>query len=161
MSRQVKICPECGEEYTLVPTECVDCRVPLVFDDELEIPIATGDFPPTAELECVRVGPLPWTRVLSSALEQAEVRHRVEPDSRSEADGGVSPGTFDGADVFGVWVLPQNLETAREIDRAVFVHVHGGDTDAPEADADELCPACQTPLEIDALECPDCGLSFA
>lgn len=159
MSHQVKICPECGEEYTLVPSECADCRVPLVFEEELEISAAPEDFPPTAELQCVRVGPLPWTRALSSALEQAEIRHRVEPDSRSEAEGGINRGSFDGADVFGTWVRPQHLEAASEIDRAVFAHVRGGD-EAPAAEADEVCPACQTPLAVDALECPDCGLNF-
>lgn len=161
MSHQVKICPECGEEYTLVPSECVDCRVPLVFPDTLDFQTAPDKFPPTAELECVRVGPLPWTRALSTALEQAEIRHRVEPDSRSLSEGGVDPGTFDGMDVFGTWVLPKNLPEAREIDASVFAHAGGEDEDAPQATADEVCPACQTQLEVDALECPDCGLNFS
>lgn len=161
MSHQVKICPECGEEYTLVPSECVDCRVPLVFPDQLEIPITPDAFPPTTELECVRVGPLPWTRALSAALEQAEIRHRVEPDSRSKAEGGVDPGSFDGMDVFGTWVLPKNHLAALEIDASVFAHVGGADENAPEATEDETCPACQSSLAVDALECPDCGLSFS
>ena len=161
MSHEVRICPQCREEYTLVPTECADCGVPLVFPNEIEPEIAAEAFPPTAELACVRTGPIPWTRALSGALEQAQIRHRVEPDSRSEAEGGVDRSTFDGADVFGTWVRPPDLEAAREIDAIVFAHVHGQGSDAPEADADEVCPACQTPLTIDAVECGDCGLSFA
>ena len=163
MSHQVKICPECGEEYTLVPSECVDCKVPLVFPDELEIPTAPAEFPPTAELECVRVGPPPWTRALSAGLEEVEIRHRVEPDTRSEADGGIARGKFDGVDVFGTWVLPNTLEQAMAIDTAVFAHIRGeaAEEAAPDATADEVCPACENPLQIDALECPDCGLNFA
>jgi rRNA maturation protein Nop10 len=160
MSQQVKVCPECGEEYTLVPSECVDCGVALVFPDQLEIHTAPEQFPPTAELACVRVGPLPWTRALSAALEEAEIRHRVEPDSRSEAEGGLARGTFDGDAVFGTWVLPQKLEAAKAIDETVFAHVRGQEEGAPEATTDELCPACQSPLAIDALECADCGLPF-
>jgi hypothetical protein len=161
MSHEVRICPECGEEYTLVPSECADCRVPLVFPDEIEPEAAPIDFPPVSDLECVRVGPLPWTRALSAALESSEIQHRVEPDTRSEAEGGVDRSTFDGADVFGTWVMPGHLEAAREIDKVVFAHIHGQQSDAPEASADEVCPACESPIGTDALECSDCGLSFA
>jgi len=160
MSHEVKICPECGEEYTLVPTECADCRVPLVFPDELEPEVAAESFPPVKELSCVRVGPLPWTRTLSAALEQAEIRHRVEPDSRSEAEGGIDRSSFDGANVFGTWVLPGSLAAAQEIDKIVFAHVHGQQSDSPDADTDEVCPACESPIDIEALECSDCGLNF-
>lgn len=161
MSHEVRICPECGEEYTLIPTECADCGVPLVFSDQLEPAVAAEGFPPVAELICLRVGPLPWTRALSTALEQAEIRHRVEPDRRSQAEGGIDRSSFDGADVFGTWVLAKDLEAAQEIDKLVFVHVHGQQDDSPEASSDEICPACQSPIEINALECPDCGLNFA
>lgn len=161
MSHDVRICPECEEEYTLIPTECADCRVPLVYPDEIEPAVPAEGFPPVSELECVRVSPLPWTRALSSALEQAEIRHRVEPDLRSEAKGGIDRNTFDGADVFGTWVLPKSLEAAREIDKIVFAHARGHESDSPEASSDEVCPACQSPIAIDALECSDCGLSFA
>ena len=161
MSHEVRICPQCGDEYTLIPSECAECRVPLVFPDELAPEVAPEAFPPTAELECVRIGPLPWTRALSGALEQAEIRHRVEPDLRSEAEGGIDRSTFDGADVFGTWVRRPDIEAAQEIDKIVFAHVHGQEDDAPDAAADEVCPACQSPLAANALECPDCGLSFA
>ncbi len=161
MPHDVKICPQCGDEYTLVPTECVECGVPLVLPDDLAPEATPDEFPPTAELECVRVGPIPWTRALSGALEQAGIRHRVEPDLRSEAEGGIDRNRFDGADVFGAWVLPRDLDAAQEIDQLVFAHVRGQEESAPEASSDEVCPACQSPLEIDALECQGCGLSFA
>ncbi|MCP5040823.1 MAG: hypothetical protein GY944_07315 [bacterium] len=160
MSNEVKLCPECGEEYTLQAVECADCRVTLVFPDELEAPPLPETFPPKEELACVRVGPLPWTRALSSALEQIEIAHRVEPDTRSQVEGGIDPGEFDGADVFGTWVLPQDLTTAKEVDAAVFAHVIGQEANAPEATEDEVCPACQSPIALDALECADCGLNF-
>lgn len=161
MSNDVKICPECGDEYTLQANECADCRVALVFPDDLERDATPENFPPTAELECVRVGPIAWTRALSAGLEQSTIPHRVEPDSRSEADGGVAPNEFDGADVFGTWVRTQDLAPAIEIDKIVFAHVHGQEADAPSATHDEVCPACESPIAVDALECSDCGLNFA
>ena len=82
-------------------------------------------------------------------------------DSRSKAEGGVDPGSFDGMDVFGTWVRPKNHLAALEIDASVFAHVGGADENAPEATEDETCPACQSSLAVDALECPDCGLSFS
>lgn len=160
MSHYVKICPECGDEYTLQAVECAECRVSLVFPDAFELEATPESFPPTSELECVRVGPIAWTRALSSALEQASIPHRVEPDSRTEAQGGVSPNEFDGADVFGTWVRNKDLEAATGIDRQVFALVHGQDASVPDASGDEVCPACESPIGVDDLECSDCGLHF-
>ncbi|HIG71577.1 MAG: hypothetical protein ABGW98_17915 [Myxococcales bacterium] len=160
MSNDVKMCPECRDEYTLQAIECADCHVPLIFPDDFENDPAPENFPPSSDLECVRVGPIAWTRALSSALEQATIPHRVEPDQRSEADGGVSPNEFDGADVFGTWVQEKDLAASVEIDKVVFAHVHGQEADAPSATEDEVCPACQSPIAVDDLECSDCGLHF-
>ena len=160
MSNDVKICPECGDEYTLQAMECADCRVALVMAHEIESEVTPENFPPTSELECVRIGPIAWTRALSSSLENAQLPHRVEPDTRSEAEGGLSSGEFDGADVFGTWVRPSDVAAATEIDKIVFAHVHGQEADAPSAADDETCPACQSPIAVDDLECSDCGLNF-
>ena len=117
------------------------------------------DFPATSELECVRIGPLPWTRALSQGLGELGVPHRVERDTRSEEEGGVHPLRFDGETVYGTWVKPEDAQAAREVDRALFGHL---DADRQEeALGDEACPACQEPLAQDAVECPSCGLSFA
>lgn len=161
MSNDVKICPECGEEYTLQAVECADCRVSLVMEGDLEIDATPENFPPTSELECVRTGPIAWTRALSAGFEEASIPHRVEPDTRSEAEGGLSPSEFDGADVFGIWVRPSDLPAAVKIDKVVFAFVHGQGEDAPEAADDETCPACTSPIAVDDLQCSDCGLSFA
>jgi len=160
MSEAIKVCPECGEEYTLVAQECADCRVPLVHPEELPEEIEPEALPPISELECVRVGPLPWTRAISQGLEAAEIPHRVEPDTRSEAEGGVDPRSFDGQAVYGTWVRPEDLDRAGEIDRMIFAHVDESVREQEPATGDETCPACSSPLAPDALECPDCGLSF-
>ncbi len=156
----VKLCPQCGDEYTLRAEQCAECGVELVLPSQLEEAPPPEEFPATDQLACVRVGPIAWTRALSAALEQMEIRHRVEPDTRTPEEGGVDRGEFDGADVFGTWVMPNDFERAKTIDSEVFVHVLGGETDAPNAGEDEICPACGSALPVDALECPDCGLAF-
>ncbi len=160
MSGKYQICPSCSEEYTLVPSECVECRVPLVSSDEIEPEGTPVEFPPTSELECVRVGPLPWSQALSKALSEAEIAHRVEPDRRSEEEGGLDPRLFDGATVYGVWVRPGDFDAAKDVAQVIFAHIDGQNEDAPDAEHDEQCPACTAALPVDALECPDCGLPF-
>ena len=111
-----------------------------------------------AGLECVRVGPLPWTRALSDALTQTGLAHRVEPDTRSVAEGGIDPKRFGGETLYGTWVLSEDLEPARGIDKAIFAMLEA--EAAPVAEDSEACPACDTALAPDALECTDCGLVF-
>jgi rRNA maturation endonuclease Nob1 len=160
MPNEYKVCPSCGDEYTAVPERCADCGVPLVFAHEIEPEIPESEFPQTSELECIRVGPMPWSQALSGALTEAEIAHRVERDTRSVEEGGVDPRHFDGADLFGVWVRASDLDAANDADKIVFAHVDGQSEEAPDADSDEQCPACQATLPIEALECPDCGLPF-
>ena len=63
------------------------------------------------------------------------------------------------------WRTPAFAESDRvaalEIDAAVLAHVGGADETATEGHEAETCPACQSSLAVDALECPDCGLSFS
>jgi hypothetical protein len=155
-SREYKICPSCAEEFTLVMEVCADCSVRLVYPDEIAPEPQPEDFPDTDVLECVRVGPLPWTRALSEQLSHGSIEHRVEPDSRSEEEGGVDPRRFGGEPIYGTWVMPDDLAAATALDSEIFAHLE------PEAQAEaeviEACPACGHSLSPEALECPDCGL---
>jgi len=142
-----------------VMEECVGCSVRLVYPDEMATEPEPEAFPDTGVLECIRVGPLPWTRALSENLSHAGIEHRVEPDSRSEEEGGVDPRRFGGEAIYGTWVKPDDLEAARTIDMAIFAHLEP-ETQA-EAEAVEACPACGHSLSPEALGCPDCGLGFS
>jgi hypothetical protein len=160
VSHEYKVCPSCLDEFTLVVSVCAACEVDLVAPGDLpdegeEEPDA---FPEIADLACVRVGPLPWTRALSDALTAAGIGHRVERDTRSEEEGGVGRGKFGGEEVYGTWVRPEDMDGAREFDGLLFAQFEP-DREA-EATDEEACPACGAPLAIDAVECSDCGLSF-
>ncbi|HIF98365.1 MAG TPA: hypothetical protein EYQ54_15310 [Myxococcales bacterium] len=158
MNHDFQVCPSCGDEFTLSVLKCSDCHVALVSPDALPPMLDPEDFPEVAALTCVRVGPLPWTRAISDALTQAGLAHRVEPDSRSVAEGGIDPERFGGETLYGTWVRPEDLEPAREIDTAIFAVFEA--EAAPAAGGGEACPACEVPLAPDALECTGCGLVF-
>ena len=158
VSHDFQVCPSCQEEFTLAVFECVHCGVALVSPDMIAPAPEPEDFPEVDALECVRVGPLPWTRAISSGLTEAGIAHRVEPDSRTEEEGGVNPERFGGAALYGTWVRPEDLEAARALDQETFAVFEA--EAAPVSEGSEACPACEAPLAADALECPDCGLVF-
>jgi hypothetical protein len=158
MEYDYRICPSCEEEFTLTATECPDCRVSLVFPDAEAGSNPPPEFPETAELKCVRVGPLPWTRALSEKLTEVGIAHRVEPDTRTEEQGGVDPRRFGGESLYGTWVRPEEAEAAQSIDAEIFAPLEV--ESAPDAQDDETCPACGSGLSTDSMACADCGLSF-
>ncbi len=158
MSFEFKICPSCNDEFTLAAVECEECGVPLVYPGS-EPAEEASEFPGVEDLRCVRVGPLPWTRALSEALGEAGIAHRVEHDTRSEEEGGAPEGRFGGLDLYGTWVTHEDYDDAKEIDEGIFTGVDP-DEEVAESEGDDVCPACQTPLAPDAMECADCGLSF-
>lgn len=153
------ICPSCHEEFTLLVAECAHCGIALVSPGERPDDGLLEDFPDTNELDCVRVGPLPWTRALSEKLSEAGIAHRVQPDTRTEAEGGIDRSRFGGEDLYGTWVEPDELDAAQAIDTAIFAPLEA-DLE-PEASEGETCPACGGSLAVDSAQCPDCGLSFS
>jgi len=158
MREEYRICPQCEEEYTLTVTTCADCGVALVSAGDVAAAPEPEAFPEVSELECVRVGPLPWTRALSEALSSEGIEHRIERDTRTEAEGGIDPQRFGDEPLYGTWVREDDLASAASLDRRLFAHF---EPDAAEpVEGDDACPACQETLPADALECPACGLAF-
>jgi len=158
MSEAIKICPQCEAEYALTAAVCADCGVDLVSPDAMPAPAPAEPFPDVSELECVRLGPLPWTRALSEALSEVGIEHRVERDTRTPEEGGIDPRRFGSEAIYGTWVRDGDLAGAAEIDRRLFGHLQP-DAAGPSTGT-EQCPACEEPIPEEALECPGCGLAF-
>lgn len=158
MAYEYRVCPSCEEEFTLTVAQCPECGADLIFPGEATDEPEAEAFPETDALECVRVGPLPWTRALSERLSAAGIAHRVEPDTRSVEEGGVDPARFGGESVYGTWVRPEEWDAASAMDAEIFAPLEVEET--PESTGEENCPACGAGLGTDAMECPDCGLSF-
>lgn len=157
-----RFCPECREEYTPTTERCAECDVALVGAGELpdEPEPEAFEFPEAADLCCVRVAPLPWIRALSNALEEREVPHRVEPATADAAPEGQRPELFGDVDLFGLYVLDDDVAGAGELDALIAQQVLPDEApDVGEGEA-EACPACGAALAHDAVECGDCGLPF-
>ena len=63
---------------------------------------------------------------------------------------------------YGLYVLPDDLDAAKEIDRAHWLKGAPEHASSYRYTAQELkgaCPACETALPEGAAECPECGLT--
>ena len=158
VSESIQQCPQCGEEYTRAVSRCAHCGVALVAAGSVAAEPPPAEFPDTSRLACVRVGPLPWTHALSQSLSELGIEHRVERDTRSEAEGGAHPDRFGGEILYGVWVRPEEHARAVEHDRQLFAAFEPDRAEASEGD--DCCPACGERLAPEALSCPGCGLAF-
>lgn len=153
-----KVCPECRVEHVQSASRCADCDVELVWPGDLLPEAELADLPPASELECVRVAPLAWIRVLSEGLEQEGVAHRVEPATPEDAPEGQSAAVFGDAQLFGLYVEDVNTAAARVLDSGIAAQVLPDEAPPLDEGEEETCPACGTSLEVNAVECPDCGL---
>lgn len=157
-----KVCPTCGEEYTLVMERCADCDVALVSPDQLpsEQDADPAEFPPASELFYLRVAPLPWIQALSNGLEEAGVPHRVEPGKLADPPDGQRPETFGDVDLFALFVLPEDAPAASELDSQIAARVLPHEAEDLQEGEEDACPACGTRLSAEATTCADCGLGL-
>ena len=155
-----KTCPRCGCTYMHTATQCSDCRVALVLGDELEEE-ATRELPPATELTAVRISSVTWARSFSEVLSEAGIPHRID----SPTHGGHSAPRMrrrseDGS--VAIFVRPGDREAALALD-AEFAQSQIPDLPEPMTTTaldspSEGCPACGSPIQLDAAECPGCGL---
>jgi hypothetical protein len=158
---QFKVCPECRVEYRPEAEACADCRVPLVHADAAPLEDELRDFPPAAQLECVRVAPVAWMEALAQGLQERGVTLRVERALAEDAPEGQRADIFgDIAQLFGLYVRSEDLELARELDASIAAQLVPDEAEALADGEVEACPACGAALAADGLECSDCGLSF-
>ena len=160
MDSGMKICPRCRCEYFATVEQCADCGVALVDPGNLPAEPTTEELPPASEMVPLRIASVPFASALSDMLQAAGISHRLDSASvakEDEKDGRARRQSHDQG--VAVFVLPEDLEAAREID-AEFLRVQIPDQPADPSHSEEHCPACGDPLAPDAAECPGCGLPF-
>ncbi len=151
-----KICPRCRCEYMHTASQCSDCRIPLVFPEELEEE-GRNELPPVSQLAPIRVTSVAWARAFSETLSTAGIPHRI--DTPPEKDGPVKRRRSEDASV-AIYVRLEDQQRAMSLD-AEFAHQQipdlpaAGELSAPQGDG---CPACGAELGTEAPECPGCGL---
>ena len=152
---ELKICPDCSGEYYAHIDTCVDCGTTLLTFEEhekrqekrrqcrekaLEDPVA------------VRGGALKWIDELYNMLIGSDIPCKVYTE---EACGkGCSGPTCH------LLVSRQDGERASGRIEEYCSEIHPELRIAQELISQGKCPACGTPVDTSAVECPDCGLTL-
>ncbi len=168
----VRVCPGCGEEFRPEITVCSDCGAPLVDrfldssgrpleEERGKVDVAPAP-PPEGYAPLTVVASAVELRPMTSALEARGVAYQVRfaPDVHASR-GGSAAGRF--------LVLVHEAERVPALMaiRPFLGHEAGRDATLVVETAFDAatgylrCPACETALRKDAVECPECGLVVA
>jgi RNA polymerase subunit RPABC4/transcription elongation factor Spt4 len=149
------VCPKCKVGFSPDTEVCPICKIPLVFEEEFEdepddIPepvILDDDISSLKELRTADVG---WIHHLQDKLAEARIPHCIEQSAPRHM-------------VFSVYVRPEDLPRAKEIDDKVFaVEVPDSEGMRHAEDLDfSSCPACGNRLGENDLKCSSCGLDLS
>ena len=146
------VCPKCKVGFAPDTAICPICKIPLVSEDEFEDEsgetpepvILDDDLSSLKELRTADVG---WIHHLQDKLAEAGVPHRIEQSD---------PPSM----LFSVYVRPDDLPRAKDIDEKVFaIEVPEGEGMPHVEDLDfSSCPGCGNRLGEEDLKCSSCGL---
>jgi RNA polymerase subunit RPABC4/transcription elongation factor Spt4 len=149
------VCPKCKVGFAPGIAVCPFCNILLdsekKFDDEPgETPepiILDDDISSLKELRTADVG---WIHHLQDKLAEAGIPHCIEQTHPPRME-------------FSVYVRPEDLPRAKEIDEKVFaVEVPDGEGMLHTEDLDfASCPGCGNRLEENDLKCSSCGLDLS
>ncbi len=149
------VCPKCKVGFAPDTEVCPICKIPLVSGDEFEEesgetpkPIILDD--DISSLKEVRSADVNWIRHLQDKLAEAGIPHCIEQSAPRKM-------------LFSVYVRPDDLSRAKEIDEKVFAEeVPDGEGMADVEDLDFLsCPGCGNRLGENDLKCSSCGLDLS
>lgn len=165
-----KVCPECGSEFVARVDACIDCGGPLVWADqralEMQAMSASPASPPAEpsgeipeDAVPIRQASLSWIDHLARALSdrgiQPFIREEVTPDPNAiNIQGAFGHGWY-----YTLYVRPEDLDLAEEIDKEVYAREMPG-TGRAEANVTTGCPACEGFLRSSDTACPSCGLEI-
>jgi ribosomal protein L40E len=147
----VKICSNCGAEYSLRADICADCGGKLVLPQDYQ-----KRFVPLAEEEqiLIREGSIGYLKELEAHLKQTGIRAAIR------FHGG-TPGACPSRTRYGLYVTTADEAAAKELDRAHWLRGAPDQASSFEYSEQELqgiCPACSHAIREGSAECPECGL---
>ncbi len=145
-------CPKCRVGFAPNTAICPICKIPLASVEELgddpgKIPepvIVDDDLSSLQKLRAADVG---WIHHLQDKLAETGIPHRIEPSDPLRM-------------LFSVYVRPEDLSRAKNIDEKVFaVEVPDSEGMPPVEDLDfSSCPGCGNRLGEQDTQCRSCGL---
>jgi RNA polymerase subunit RPABC4/transcription elongation factor Spt4 len=146
------LCPKCKVGFSPDTEVCPICKIPLVSKDEFEdepgetpAPVILED--DLSSLKELRTADVGWIHHLQDKLAEARIPHYIEQ---------FTPRRM----LFSVYVRPEDLLRAKDIDEKVFaVEVPDGEGIPHAEDLDfSSCPGCGNRLGENDLKCSNCGL---
>lgn len=149
---QVKLCPECGEEYYAHISECNDCEVLLKWPEEIaKKNIEETQVESLSESgEVIKEDRMALIKELNKMLLKSGVPSKMV--------------TCDGCDTgkcgttYQLLVNKNDTEQANKLIDEYFLEIHPEIKESVEWGNEGRCPACGYHLGIDTEKCPDCGL---
>jgi predicted amidophosphoribosyltransferase len=148
----VLVCPNCGSEFQLHVTHCIDCGTPTKPLSWVGRPPRQDEPPPffslsrDAEAQILRVSSLEEAQIVGRFLEEHEVSCRIDP--------------YDPPHLrYGVCVAAEDYDRAMELDLEHMRQlIPDADPSFGELPSTDRCPACGAWLSSHEIECPGCGL---
>jgi RNA polymerase subunit RPABC4/transcription elongation factor Spt4 len=152
------VCPKCNVGFAPDTAVCPICKIPLVSEDEsdelvdefseIPAPIILDD--DLSSLNKLRTADVGWVHHLQDELAEARIPHCIEQSQPRRM-------------VFSVYVRPEDLPRAKEIDERVFAReVPDGEGMSHAEDLDfSSCPGCGNRLGENDLKCSSCGLDLS
>lgn len=153
--QQIKVCPDCANEYFSHIKDCADCGSLLLSKDENRKVQEEKRRCMGQALEdqvVVREGELSWMKELYNLLIYAGIPCVIN------ADAGCKKGCCGGGD--RLFVSTRDLEKANERIDQYHIEIHPEMQASKEMVSQGKCPACGSNVDSGAAECPDCGLTL-
>ncbi len=143
----VRVCVDCGEEYRPDIEACADCGGRLE-DRHDGTPGSSADREAGLEDEESPEGD--FTDSVLHAEKATDLTKSADQLVESGIPFRLRPASGSGYRL---------LVTAKERDRALAALGLLADASADPGEGPRACPACETPVEAGAVECPECGLT--
>ena len=149
------VCPKCKVGFAPDTAICPICKIPLVSEDNFEEepgetpePVLLDD--DLSSLKELRQADVAWIHHLQDKLAETGIPHRIEQSDPPRM-------------LFSVYVRPEDLPRAKDIDDKVFAEeVPGSEGMLHIEDLDfSSCPGCGNRLGENDLKCSSCGLDLS
>ena len=149
------VCSKCKVGFAPETKTCPICKIPLVSEEEFEDepgeipePIILDD--DISSLKELRTADVDWIHHLQDKLAEAGIPHCIEQSVPRHM-------------LFSVYVRPEHLSRAKDIDEKVYaVEVPDGEQMPHAEDLDfSSCPGCGNRLGENDLKCSSCGLDLS
>jgi hypothetical protein len=152
----VRVCPDCGEEFRPEIVRCSDCGALL--EDGLEGDVTDGAGETASQGESAAAAVEAPVEIRRRSLYASNRISEIQPLAERLGAAAIRFWVEPAGDTWSVLVAEADEVPGRAIVGELFgIPDHAAAAFDPEAGY-SACPACGHALEPAAVECPECGL---